>query len=132
MIKNEFENFEDCDYLLDGSLNANSENGKYDDFSIWYIFDKADNYYITEVAYWNDDTNLLTENPFKSFLRNAFIQGKRYQENWALEQVGEIDEVTEQDFGEWYDSLDLTDLAGQNHLSVSLYVHLDKLFNKKK
>ena len=23
-------------------------------------------------------------------------------------------------------------LAGQNHLSVSLYVHLDKLFNKKK
>ena len=64
VIKNEFEIFEDYDYLLDGSLNTNSENGKYDDFSIWYIFDNADNYYITEVAYWNDDTNLLTENPF--------------------------------------------------------------------
>ena len=64
VIKNEFEIFEDCDYLLDGSLNPNSENSKYDDFSIWYIFDNTDNYYITEVAYWNDDTNLLTENPF--------------------------------------------------------------------
>lgn len=58
VIKNEFETFEDSDYLLDGSLNPNSENGKYDDFSIWYIFDNANNYYITEVAYCNDDTNL--------------------------------------------------------------------------
>ena len=57
---------------------------------------------------------VLTEEQFKSFLRNAFIQGERYQENWALEQVGEIDEVTEQDFGEWYDSLDLTDLETNN------------------
>ena len=57
---------------------------------------------------------ILTEEQFKSFLRNAFIQGERYQENWALEQVGEIDEVTEQDFGEWYDSLDLTDLETDN------------------
>ena len=57
---------------------------------------------------------VLTEEQFKSFLRNAFIQGERYQENWALEQVGEIDEVTEQDFGEWYDSLDLTDLETDN------------------
>ena len=58
VIKNEFETFEDSDYHLDGSLNPNSENGKYDDFSIWYIFDNANNYYITEVAYCNDDTNL--------------------------------------------------------------------------
>ena len=57
---------------------------------------------------------ILTEEQFKSFLRNAFIQGEKYQENWALEQVGEIDEVTEQDFGEWYDSLDLTDLETNN------------------
>ena len=57
---------------------------------------------------------VLTEEQFKSFLRNAFIQGEKYQENWALEQVGEIDEVTEQDFGEWYDSLDLTDLETDN------------------
>ena len=57
---------------------------------------------------------ILTEEQFKSFLRNAFIQGERYQENWALEQVGEIDEVTEQDFGEWYDSLDLTALETNN------------------
>ena len=50
---------------------------------------------------------VLTEEQFKSFLRNAFIQGEKYQENWTLEQVGEIDEVMEQDFGEWYDSLEL-------------------------
>ena len=57
---------------------------------------------------------VLTEEQFKSFLRNAFIQGERYQENWDLEQIGEIDEVTEQDFGEWYDNLDLTEFENKN------------------
>lgn len=57
---------------------------------------------------------VLTEEQFKSFLRNAFIQGEKYQENWDLEQTGYIDEITEQDFGEWYDSLDLTDLETDN------------------
>ena len=52
-------------------------------------------------------TIILTEERFKSLLRNAFIQGEKYQENWALEQIGEIDEVTEKDFGEWYDDLEL-------------------------
>ena len=51
-------------------------------------------------------TIVLTEEKFKSFLRNAFIQGEKYQENWALEQIGEIDEVTEKDFGEWYNGLE--------------------------
>ena len=57
---------------------------------------------------------ILTEEQFKSFLRNAFIQGEKYQENWALEQVGEVDEVTEQDFGEWYEGLDLTNFKNKN------------------
>ena len=50
---------------------------------------------------------IISELELKVLLRNAFIQGERYQEDWALEQVGEVDEVTEQDFGEWYDSLEL-------------------------
>ena len=50
---------------------------------------------------------IISELELKALLRNAFIQGEKYQENWALEQVGEVDEVTEQDFGEWYNSLEL-------------------------
>ena len=50
---------------------------------------------------------IISELELEALLRNAFIQGEKYQENWALEQVGEIDEVTEQDFGEWYNSLEL-------------------------
>ena len=50
---------------------------------------------------------IISELELEALLRNAFIQGERYQEDWALEQVGEVDEVTEQDFGEWYDSLEL-------------------------
>lgn len=52
----------------------------------------------------------LTEEEFKLFLRNAFIQGEKYQENWSLEQIGEINEVTEKDFGEWYNGLELFQL----------------------
>ena len=50
---------------------------------------------------------IISELELEALLRNAFIQGEKYQENWALEQFGEIDEVTEQDFGEWYNSLEL-------------------------
>ena len=50
---------------------------------------------------------IISELELKALLRNAFIQGERYQEDWALEQVGEVDEVTQQDFGEWYYSLEL-------------------------
>ena len=50
---------------------------------------------------------IISELELKALLRNAFIQGEKYQENWALEQIGEIDEVTEKDFGEWYDDLEL-------------------------
>lgn len=57
---------------------------------------------------------ILTEEEFKAFLRNAFIQGEKYQENWALEQIGEIDEVTEKDFGEWYNGLELFQLPKTN------------------
>ena len=58
---------------------------------------------------------VLTEEQFKSFLRNAFIQGEKYQENWSLEQTGEVDEVTEEDFGEWYSNLDLTEFKNKKY-----------------
>ena len=74
---------------------------------------------------------ILTEEQFKSFLRNAFIQGERYQEDWALEQVGEVDEVTEQDFGEWYDSLNLFSLQNSNKeiITDEYYLSTDDFVN---
>ena len=56
----------------------------------------------------------LSEEELKVLLKNAFIQGEYYQENWSLEQIGEIDEVTEKDFEEWYSDLDLTEFKNKN------------------
>ena len=57
----------------------------------------------------------LSEEELKVLLKNAFIQGEYYQENWSLEQIGEIDEVTEKDFGEWYSDLDLTEFKNEEY-----------------
>lgn len=46
---------------------------------------------------------------FKELLRNAFIQGEEYQKQWELEQIGEIEENTEKDFKEWFETLDLNE-----------------------
>ena len=69
---------------------------------------------------------IISELELKALLRNAFIQGERYQEDWALEQVGEVDEVTEQDFGEWYDSLELFPLE-----KTSKKIIIDKYYLSK-
>lgn len=47
----------------------------------------------------------LTEEQLKELLRNAFIQGEYYQSDWYMAEIGEKDEVTEMDFGEWYKTL---------------------------
>ena len=52
--------------------------------------------------------NIPTED-FKELLRNAFIQGEEYQKQWELEQIGEIEENTEKDFKEWFETLDLNE-----------------------
>ena len=57
----------------------------------------------------------LSEEELKVLLKNAFIQGEKYQENWSLEQIGEVDEVTEKDFGEWYSDLDLTEFKNKKY-----------------
>lgn len=57
----------------------------------------------------------LSEEELKVLLKNAFIQGEKYQENWSLEQIGEVDEVTEEDFGEWYSDLDLTEFKNKKY-----------------
>ena len=74
---------------------------------------------------------IISELELKALLRNAFIQGEKYQENWALEQVGEIDEVTEQDFGEWYDSLNLFSLQNSNKeiITDKYYLSTDDFVN---
>ena len=74
---------------------------------------------------------IISELELKALLRNAFIQGERYQEDWALEQVGEVDEVTEQDFGEWYDSLNLFLLQNSNKeiITDEYYLSTDDFVN---
>ena len=74
---------------------------------------------------------IISELELKALLRNAFIQGERYQEDWALEQVGEVDEVTEQDFGEWYDSLELFPLEKTNKKIIidKYYLSTDDFIN---
>ena len=77
---------------------------------------------------------IISELELKALLRNAFIQGERYQEDWALEQVGEVDEVTEQDFGEWYDSLELFPLEKTSKKIIidKYYLSTDDFINSKK
>ena len=76
---------------------------------------------------------IISELELKALLRNAFIQGERYQEDWALEQVGEVDEVTEQDFGEWYDSLELFPLEKTSKKIIidKYYLSTDDFINSK-
>lgn len=52
-------------------------------------------------------TITLTEEQLKELLRNAFIQGEAFHSNWYEAEIGEQDELTEMDFGEWYKTLSL-------------------------
>ena len=49
----------------------------------------------------------LTEQELYDLLKFSFIAGENYQQNWALEQTGEIEEITEPNFDEYYKQLDL-------------------------
>ncbi len=92
-IENGFSFSNDCDTKIEAVYNACVE------FIKWYNLTKK--YIMQNIT--------LSEEELKVLLKNAFIQGEKYQENWSLEQIGEVDEVTEKDFGEWYSDLDLTE-----------------------
>lgn len=71
-------------------------------------------------------TITLTEEQLKGLLRTSFIAGIVYQQNWSEEQSGEIEEVTEPDFGEWYKklapSLTFNNFNNKNNwMELSLY-----------
>ena len=57
----------------------------------------------------------LSEEELRALLRAAFVQGICYEENWSLCQIGEVDEITEEDFGEWYSNLDLTEFKNKKY-----------------
>ena len=57
----------------------------------------------------------LSEEELKALLRAAFVQGICYEKNWSLCQIGEVDEITEEDFGEWYSDLDLTEFKNKKY-----------------
>ena len=69
-------------------------------------------------------TITLTEEQLKGLLKASFLAGETYQQNWSEEQSGEIEEVTEPDFGEWYKELKLNfdDSNNPNNwIELSLY-----------
>jgi hypothetical protein len=41
----------------------------------------------------------------KELLLNTFRQGMRYQEDWHNEQIGEVEEIIEPDFNEYYKNI---------------------------
>lgn len=49
----------------------------------------------------------MTKDELKELLLNSFIQGENYEKEWYLNQIGELDEITEKDFNEWFKDLDL-------------------------
>ena len=51
VFKSESELSKDGDFMLDGCVNKGSDNDE-DYFTLFYIIDRAKNYYITETNYW--------------------------------------------------------------------------------
>lgn len=49
----------------------------------------------------------IEKEELKILLRNAFIAGQVYQEDWQNEQVEEVEEITELDFQKWCEQLDI-------------------------
>jgi hypothetical protein len=52
VFESESEILEDMDFQLDGCVNQGSDDDS-DYFTLYYIRDKANNYYITETNYWS-------------------------------------------------------------------------------
>ena len=42
----------------------------------------------------------------KDLLLNAFRQGMEYEKDWNNYQIGEVEEITELDFIDWYKTID--------------------------
>lgn len=59
-------------------------------------------------------TFAITEKDLYSLLKHAFIAGEYYQQDWSAEQIGEVEEITEPDFEEYFEQLDLKDFEVQN------------------
>jgi hypothetical protein len=45
---------EDCDFMIDGCIDLDSDNDE-DYFTLYYLKDRANNYYITETAFWHEN-----------------------------------------------------------------------------
>ena len=56
----------------------------------------------------------LTEEELKELLLNSFYQGEAYEKEWYLHQIGELEEINEKDFNEWYKDLDLIEFENKD------------------
>lgn len=53
----------------------------------------------------------ITEEQLFKLLRNSFVAGELFAEDFQDCEIGVVEEVTEPDFDEYYESLDLEDYA---------------------
>ena len=44
----------------------------------------------------------ITEQDLYSLFKFTFVAGEHYEKDWALKQIGEVEEITEPDFDEWF------------------------------
>ena len=51
----------------------------------------------------------FTEQELFNLLRNSFVAGEVFAEDINDFETEEVEEVTEKDFDEWFENLDLTD-----------------------
>ena len=82
---------------------------------IWENEDKKDGSY-TENFYEiveSKKTYTIREQDLYSLLQFAFIAGEHYQQDWSAEQIGEIEEITEPDFGGYFEQLDLKEFENK-------------------
>jgi|GEM_PF-5800013 len=54
-------------------------------------------------------TYKLTEEQLFNLLRNSFVTGEIFAEDCQSFEMDEVEEITEKDFDEFFESLDLTD-----------------------
>lgn len=72
-----------------------------------YIFEYVDK--LGDIQSWRlkdkVETYTIQGRDLYDFLKWTFVAGEHYEKEWQLQQTGEIEEITEPDFDEWFEKL---------------------------
>jgi hypothetical protein len=52
------------------------------------------------------ETYTIHSRDLYDFLKWTFVAGEHFQQDWHLNQIGELDEIKEPDFDEWFNKLE--------------------------